>query len=106
MKIILFLTLFAININGFGQTAGEYFMSGIEKFAHQDYIGAIADFNNAIELKPDNALCYRMRGNSKRNLEDYRGAIADYNKSIELTPDDADTFSERGQAKFNLQDFF
>ncbi len=70
----------------FGQTAEEWFYSGVAKFNLKDYRGAIADYNKAIELDPTEATAYNNRGHVKLNLEDYRGAIADCNKAIELNP--------------------
>lgn len=57
---------------------------GNSKLQLKDYIGAIADYSKAIELKPDNADAYYNRGNSKILLKDYNGAITDYSKAIEL----------------------
>ena len=37
----------------FGQTAVEFFNSGIYKIDLKDYNGAIADFTKAIELNPN-----------------------------------------------------
>jgi len=57
----LFLILVIISLSGFGQTAEDYYNKGISKFSLKDYTGAIADFNTAIQLKPDYALAYFKR---------------------------------------------
>jgi tetratricopeptide (TPR) repeat protein len=44
----------------------------------------MADYNQAIQLNPNNARAYRNRGNAKRNKGDLDGAIADFNRAIEL----------------------
>lgn len=59
---------------------------GSAKHYLKDYAGAIADYNKAIEQKPQSAATYNNRGNAKKNLGDYAGAMADYNKAIELFP--------------------
>ena len=50
--------------------------------------GAIADYDQAIKLKPDYADVYMVRGVVRRKLGDTKGAIADYQKALELYPID------------------
>ena len=52
-----------------------------------DFDRAIADFNRAIELKPDYAEAYNNRGNAYSDKGDFDHAIADFSKAIELKPD-------------------
>jgi tetratricopeptide (TPR) repeat protein len=54
------------------------------KLAESDYKGAIADFDQAIKLKPDSALYYRYRGAVRSALGDKPGTIADYQKAADL----------------------
>ena len=68
-------------------TAEEWFNSAYNKGESGDYQGAIADYNQAIKIKPDYALAYNNRGNAKYNLGDKQGAIADYNQAIQIKPD-------------------
>ena len=88
------------------QTAEEYFYSAYNKYNLKDYYGAIADYNKAIELNPNDASAYYNRGISKDDLEDYYGAIADYNKAIELNPNDASAYYNRGISKRKLEDYY
>jgi tetratricopeptide (TPR) repeat protein len=46
-----------------------------------------AQFNKAIELKPDFAEAYYERGIAKQAKGDFDGALTDYSKAIELKPD-------------------
>ncbi|MDJ0582208.1 tetratricopeptide repeat protein [Crocosphaera sp.] len=65
-------------------TAEEWFNSGYSKGESGDNQGAIADYNQAINLKPDYSLAYYNRGVDKDNLGDKQGAIAEYNKAAQL----------------------
>lgn len=69
---------------GYSQTAKDYYIKGCDKIDLKDYIGAIADFNKAIELNHEYINAYYNRGSAKGNLQDFRGAIADFNIAIKL----------------------
>ena len=69
--------------------AAAYYNRGIVKKNLGDYQGAIADFNQAIQLKPDYANAYNNRGVAKSNLGDKQGAIADFNQAAQF-------YSEQG----------
>ena len=60
---------------------------------------AIASFDRAIELDPENLKVYGNRGLAKARLGLHEEAIADYNRVIELDPDDARGYHNRGNAK-------
>ena len=67
-----------------------FFNRGNSKYhLGDDYKGAIADFDAAIELDSEDAVAYNNRGASKGKLGDYEGAIADYDRAIELDPRNA-----------------
>ncbi|MFM7276915.1 MAG: tetratricopeptide repeat protein, partial [Microcystis aeruginosa] len=59
----------------------------------------MADYNQAINIKPDHANAYYNRGIAKYELEDKQGAIADYNQAINIKPDHALAYNNRGNAK-------
>src|SRR6266540_1924064 len=65
------------------------------------YDRAIADYDQAIKLKPDDAYAYNSRGlaYSKKGLLDR--AIADYDQAIRLKPDVALAYFNRGNAHKN-----
>ena len=104
-KIIYLIVVVLISIsNCYSQTAETYYDRGVNKYALQNYKGAIVDYTKAIELDPDYADAYLLRGGSKFKLQDYKGVIADLNKAIELNPEYADAYLLRGITKANLQD--
>ncbi len=82
----------------------DYIQRGSSKDYEKDYRGAIADYNKAIQLDPNNAQAYINRGSSKDYLKDYRGALTDYNKAIQLDPSYAFAYFNRGLTKLNLYD--
>ena len=80
-----------------------YFDQGKQKYYDGDAKGAINDFNQAIELTPNDAKVYKFRAKSKVKLEDYQAAIEDYNQVMKLNPDDASAYKERAEAKRKLR---
>ena len=54
-----------------------------EKYGDEVRVITIADFSKAIELNPDFANAYNLRGNSKAKLKDYYEAITDF-KSVSV----------------------
>ena len=51
-----------------------------------DYGGSIADWSKVIELNPNDASAYLIRGIVRARSGDANGAIADCDKAIELNP--------------------
>ena len=59
---------------------------------------AIADFSEAIRLKPGLAEAFGNRGNVYRKKGQFDRAIKDYDRAIHLKPDGAQVFADRGLA--------
>ena len=62
------------------------------------YDDAIADFDKAIALDPNDAAAYGNRGNAYYSKGEVDRAIADYTKVIALNPNDAKAYYNRGNA--------
>ena len=63
-----------------------------------DYDKAIADYTEAIRLKPDYAYAYYGRGKAYAEKGDLDKAIADYTVAVRLKPDFAAAYYNRGLA--------
>ena len=69
----------------------EYLTQGIEQVRRDEYDGAIAAFDKAIELDSGNARAYYFRGSTYVMMEDFDRGIADLETAIELDTTDAET---------------
>jgi tetratricopeptide (TPR) repeat protein len=61
--------------------------SGEFKWSTNNFAGALADFDRALELNPRNADAYSDRGAVREIRGDFAEAVSDYDKVIELKPD-------------------
>jgi len=61
---------------------------------------AIADYSEAIRIKPDYANAYRNRGRAYGRTGHYDNAIADLDRAIKLDPNDVGAYSNRGFAYY------
>ena len=82
-----------------------YYNWGNKKSDLGDYAGAIADYTQAIRLRPDLASAYYNRGIAKAALGRYIAAIADYTETIRLKPDHASAYYNRGIVKRKLEQY-
>lgn len=71
----------------------------------KDYDKAIADFDKAIEINPDNAVLYVLKGNTFYYKENYKSAIEDYSEAIILKTNFTDAYYNRGLAHFAKKDY-
>ncbi|XZF65901.1 MAG: caspase, EACC1-associated type [Gloeotrichia echinulata DVL01] len=82
--------------------AKEIYERGLDKYNQQDYTGAIEDFNQALQLEPNNILAYYQRGYARAEIQDYKGAIEDFNQYMQHNPNDVDALDNRGNVYYNL----
>ena len=80
----------------------SYLIRGYKKEKLGDYKGAIADYTQAIRLKPDDDTAYYNRGNAKVKLRQYESAINDHSIAVHLNPNNAYAYYSRGIAKGRL----
>ena len=80
-------------------SAETYNSWGNVKFKEGNYVGAITDYDKAIQLKPDYAVAYNNRGLAKHELREHTAALEDYDKAIQLKPGLSVAYNNRGLAK-------
>ncbi len=74
-------------------------------FKQGDTQKAIAQFSNAIRIRPNDAYLYTERANLRRqNLEDKEGALEDYTQAINLHPDNPLFYLWRSQLYYEIGD--
>ncbi len=93
-----------------------YVERGDAKYELQDYLGAIDDFNKAIEgqdLSTKKVLgisynslgkVFNKRGLAQTKLGQYQVAIEDFNQAIQIYPDFPEAYGNRAFAKMKLGD--
>jgi tetratricopeptide (TPR) repeat protein len=69
---------------------------GMEYTTQQQYPEAIADFSEALKLKPDDAGIYERRAYVEMKTNDYDKALADYSEAIRLKPKEVRYYLLRG----------
>lgn len=76
----------------------------VAKLTHQDYRGAISDFNQVIALNPDYAGGYNGRGFARKMLGQYHTAREDFDAAVRRNPDYVRAYINRGLANASLGD--
>ena len=84
-------------------TADDFMASANANYALERYDEALADYNQALELRPDYPEALTNRGVTHDDLERYDEALADYNQALELRPDYPDALTNRGVAYRKLE---
>ena len=76
-----------------------FLLRGMAYNRKKQYDKAIADYDSAIRLQPDDADVYFLRGLAYATIKRYDRAIQDFDQRIKLKPSDALAFKNRGVAK-------
>lgn len=105
-KVFLFAGLVFITGVALAQNAKEYTQKGRELYEKNEFMEALLNVNKAIEIDPNYAAAYYLRGNIKDNFDDRHGAMKDYNTAIEKNAKFPDALFARGNVKMKLQDYY
>ncbi len=81
-----------------------YLNRGIERGRQGDHKGAIADFDQAIQLNPEMDEAYLNRAVSHDKVGDFKRAIADCDQAIRLNPQMVSAYRNRGTARSAIGD--
>ncbi len=100
----------AAELAGENVAAQRFLSTGVTKYNSGDKQGALADYNQAIQLNYNYALAYVNRGVVKSTLGDSpqerlrqrQGAIADFDRAISLDRNYAQAYNDRGAVKYEL----
>ncbi|MBD2436156.1 RNA polymerase sigma factor RpoD [Nostoc sp. FACHB-110] len=84
--------------------ATDYVQKGMKCHHHQDFLGAIENFSQALKFEPTNSQLYYRRGLSKTEGEFHKGAIEDFSQAINLNPQYIDAYYQRGHLYYSLGD--
>ena len=87
------------------EDAETFFNRGNVLLELKKYDEALANYDRAIELKPDYAEAYSKRGNALIDLKRLNEALASYDRAIVLKPDYANAYSNRGNTLQRLKRF-
>ena len=88
------------------ETAEDFWQQGTELVEQGDFVAAIASYDRAIEIKPDDHEAWSNRGNALRILGKNEEAITSCDKALEIKPDyDSAWFNWRILAEDRLVDF-
>src|SRR5450755_2574949 len=64
---------------------------------------AIASFERAIRVNPNNANAYLYRGIAYRSRGEYEQALSDFDRAIELDPNNAEAYNNREKVLTELE---
>ena len=84
-------------------STGARFNRALARLALEQFDQALVDIDAAIQLAPDWAEAYQLRGEIRYAGRDDTGAVADYTRSLELKPSDA-AYHGRGVSYLILGD--
>jgi tetratricopeptide (TPR) repeat protein len=85
--------------------AKNFLRYGLDKLNRGDYLAALEDFQQALQLNPDFAEAYICQSIIHYYQEDYLGAIADCNEVLRIHPRNVDAYNNRGLNRVALGDY-
>jgi tetratricopeptide (TPR) repeat protein len=87
------------------KSAVFYELRGLVHAGHNDYPGAIRDYGQAIEHRPNDPTLLDDRGWAYLQVDSPKLALVDFEAAIKLNPKYANAYNGRGTAQARLRDF-
>ncbi|MDJ1175205.1 CHAT domain-containing protein [Roseofilum capinflatum] len=82
--------------------AEAWFERGKAEYMQGDFLGAIASYDQALEIKPDDHYAWNGRGVALGDLGRTEEAIASYDRALDIKPDFHQAWFNRGVALYAL----
>jgi tetratricopeptide (TPR) repeat protein len=101
----LFSFLLAVPVVYAQKSVAEFIKSGIQKENLEDFKGALADYNQAIFLDPQNTEALYYRGFVKTRMQDFANAMTDFDLAIAIDTESVELYYSRGNTNFELKNF-
>ncbi len=89
-------------VNELSSDTIKYFNDGIDFSKRGNYLAALASFDKALAIEPNDANVWYNRGLALRKLDKYSEAVDSYDKAIVINPNDTDAWYHRGIALLEL----
>ncbi|MBO09097.1 MAG: hypothetical protein CL478_12705 [Acidobacteria bacterium] len=86
-------------------SASFYLDNGTALMRNGNFVQAIEEFTNAIELFPNYGYGYQIRGHTYFQMGQYQQALGDYAIAIQLDPSDKSIYRDRGLTHFRLEQY-
>lgn len=87
------------------QEAALWSNRGNVRLSQNQPLAALADYDQAVALAPNQPDPYLNRGAALERLERWSEAVEDYSRVLDLNPQDAAAYNNRGNAKAGLGDW-
>ena len=91
--------------NSVEQRANLHNDRGVAYWRIDNFHAALADFNQAVKLFPENPATYNNRGNLLMSMGELDEAIRDFDRAVLLAPGYAGAFNNRANAKMKLSQY-
>lgn len=89
-------------LNSNPRNVDAYWRRGEARYLLNDLPGALADYNQALQLRPE-AKGYLKRAFVYMQQHNFQGALQDYNSALQLNPGDTDIYLSRARVRRDYQ---